>query len=70
LQCTNVTNDRPFDRCDVIWDGNPGGIIKQAQITTLAENTVELEAKRKAFAKSHSWENNAKEIYKAINTIK
>ncbi|OCX51583.1 glycosyl transferase family 1 [Mucilaginibacter sp. PPCGB 2223] len=34
----------------------------------LDEDSPELQSKRKAFATSHSWENNAKEIYKAINT--
>lgn len=34
----------------------------------LDEDSAELQDKRKAFATSHSWENNAKEIYKAINT--
>jgi len=36
----------------------------------LDEDSPELQSKRKAFATSHSWENNAKEIYKAINTYK
>ncbi len=36
----------------------------------LDEDSAELQSKRKAFATSHSWENNAKEIYKAINTYK
>lgn len=36
----------------------------------LDEDSTELQSKRKAFATSHSWENNAKEIYKAINTYK
>jgi len=34
----------------------------------LDEDSPERQSKRKAFATSHSWENNAKEIYKAINT--
>jgi glycosyltransferase involved in cell wall biosynthesis len=41
-------------------------LIQQA----LDEDSAELQAKRKAFATSHSWENNAKEIYKAINAFK
>ncbi len=41
-------------------------LIQQA----LDENSPEREANRKVFATSHSWENNAKEIYKAINTFK
>ena len=35
----------------------------------LDENNVEKQRKRKAFAASHTWENNVIEIYKAINTI-
>jgi glycosyltransferase involved in cell wall biosynthesis len=34
----------------------------------LDEDSAKLQDKRKVFATSHSWENNAKEIYKAINT--
>ncbi|WP_350284728.1 glycosyltransferase [uncultured Croceitalea sp.] len=34
--------------------------------TALAENTPELEAERKRFGLSHSWENNVKEIYNCI----
>ncbi len=40
-------------------------LIKQA----LDENTTELQNKRKSFAASHTWQNNAGEIYKAINSI-
>jgi glycosyltransferase involved in cell wall biosynthesis len=36
----------------------------------LDEDSPELQGARKAFAASHTWENNAKEIYKAINTFK
>ncbi|MBW4890926.1 glycosyltransferase [Mucilaginibacter sp. HMF5004] len=35
----------------------------------LDENTTELQQERKSFAASHTWENNANEIYKAINTL-
>ncbi len=35
----------------------------------LAENSTALQQERKTFAASHTWENNIKEIYKAINTI-
>jgi glycosyltransferase involved in cell wall biosynthesis len=36
----------------------------------LNENTTELQNQRKQFAASHTWENNALEIYKAINSFK
>jgi len=36
----------------------------------LAENSPVLQQERKDFAASHSWENNVKEIYRAINTVK
>lgn len=36
----------------------------------LDENSPELQQKRKGFAASHSWENNVKEIYKAVNLVK
>jgi teichuronic acid biosynthesis glycosyltransferase TuaH len=36
----------------------------------LEENTPELEQGRIAFASSHTWENNAKAIYEAINTVR
>jgi glycosyltransferase involved in cell wall biosynthesis len=35
----------------------------------LDENTTELQNQRKSFAASHTWENNALEIYKAINSL-
>jgi glycosyltransferase involved in cell wall biosynthesis len=35
----------------------------------LSEDSPELQQKRKDFAASHSWENNVKEIYKAINVV-
>ncbi len=35
----------------------------------LADNTTALQQERKAFAASHTWENNVKEIYKAINAV-
>jgi len=36
----------------------------------LAENSPVLQKARKDFAASHSWENNVKEIYKAVNLVK
>ena len=35
----------------------------------LAENNVDLAEKRIAFAQTHTWENNVKEIYKAIEQV-
>lgn len=35
----------------------------------LAENTGEMETKRKEFAKSHTWENSVAKIYKAIELV-
>ena len=35
--------------------------------TALKEDTTELQNKRRAFASTHTWENNILEIYKAIN---
>lgn len=35
--------------------------------TALKEDTAELQNKRRAFASTHTWENNILEIYKAIN---
>jgi len=35
----------------------------------LAENSKEKEEEREKFAKSHTWENNVKEIYKAIEDV-
>ncbi len=35
----------------------------------LTEDSPALQQKRKAFAASHSWENNVKEIYKAVNVV-
>jgi glycosyltransferase involved in cell wall biosynthesis len=35
----------------------------------LDENTTELQNARKSFAASHTWEDNVKEIYKAINSL-
>jgi len=35
----------------------------------LREDNTDLRERRKNFALSHSWENNAKEIYKAINLV-
>jgi len=35
----------------------------------LKENSPTLQAERKAFASTHTWENNVREIYKAINNI-
>jgi glycosyltransferase involved in cell wall biosynthesis len=35
----------------------------------LAEDNPELQAKRKAFGRSHTWENNVKEIYKCIELV-
>ena len=35
----------------------------------LNEDSLHMQSKRKAFAASHTWENNALEIYKAINTL-
>ena len=40
-------------------------LIEQA----LSENTDLLQASRRSFAATHTWENNVKEIYKAINTF-
>lgn len=40
-------------------------LIEQA----LAENSSEAQQARRAFAATHTWENNVKEIYKAINTV-
>ncbi len=37
--------------------------------TALTENSPALQQERKTFAASHSWENNVKEIYKAVNTL-
>jgi glycosyltransferase involved in cell wall biosynthesis len=46
---------------------------KEAYITAiqqaLNDDSVELQQSRKAFAATHSWENNVKEIYKVINTF-
>lgn len=36
----------------------------------LDEDSPQLQQKRKDFAASHSWENNVKEIYKAVNLVK
>lgn len=36
----------------------------------MAENSAALQDARKNFAASHSWENNVKEIYKAVNLVK
>jgi len=41
-------------------------MIKRA----LAEDTIELQQQRRAFASSHTWENSAGEIYKAILAVK
>jgi glycosyltransferase involved in cell wall biosynthesis len=35
----------------------------------LAENSPALQQARKDFAATHTWENNVKEIYKAINVV-
>ena len=35
----------------------------------LKENTIEMEAKRKEFALTHTWENSVAEIYKAIELV-
>lgn len=35
----------------------------------LTENTTEKQEARRAFAATHTWQNNVKEIYKAINTV-
>lgn len=40
-------------------------LIEQA----LSENSTELEAQRIKFARSHTWENSVKEIYKAIQIV-
>lgn len=36
----------------------------------LKENSPELQTARREFASSHTWENNVKEIYKAINEVR
>ncbi|GAA4911807.1 glycosyltransferase [Mucilaginibacter defluvii] len=36
----------------------------------LTEDSPEMQQERVAFASTHTWENNVKEIYKAINTVK
>jgi glycosyltransferase involved in cell wall biosynthesis len=41
------------------------GLIEQA----LKEDSLELAAKRREFASTHTWENSAKEIYKAIADV-
>ncbi|WP_316736885.1 glycosyltransferase [Pedobacter aquatilis] len=40
-------------------------MIEQA----LAENSIDLQQKRRSFALEHTWENSVKDIYNAINTV-
>ncbi|HVX51132.1 MAG TPA: glycosyltransferase [Chitinophagaceae bacterium] len=49
--------------------GTPGEYIAAIE-KAMDENSPALQQARKAFAASHSWENNVKEIYKTINTVK